>query len=404
MRTFTLRQDHYGYFDPTHHMVHPMVLVAWGRQHSFFPRLRELSVCGTLSVHPALDEQALSHFLRTPSLTSLQVNWAGKLYNLMQDSVDALFDACIGLESLAVYHVADEKDADYVDALQSWPRLLDKMIAGAAHLRVLDLWSNAPIQWETLVHLAATSKIAELNLCRVVGLPPNHSLHVGVPSSTLRSIELHEYTPHLRLAHTLLESCIAPHLKTLGITIFDNSNPEDEPGVSVQDLHSLLALVGRYTGLTSLRVKWCFDLLDPDTNICLSLPPLPQLTDLRIEGYFYPTLQVNVEQVQHVLALYPRLEHWGYGSIVTESEHAPVSLSELLDLLHPYPSIKELPVVIASADLPSEDTIAQFGTHGYGLYLDVQAGVSIVDLNDVVSRVFPYAKLNVLEIWVQSPL
>jgi hypothetical protein len=278
------------------------------------------------------------------------------------------------------------------------------MIACAAHLRVLDLWADVPIQWETLVHLAATSKIAELNLCRVVGLPPNHSLHVEVPSSALLSIDLREDTPHLQLSHTLLESCIAPHLKTLDITIFQDYDPEDGYQVSVQDLHSLLALVGRYTGLTSLRVKWCFDLLDPDTNICLSLPPLPQLTDLRIEGYFYPTLQVNVEQVQHVLALYPRLEHWGYGSIVTESEHAPVSLSKLFDLLHPYPSIKELPVVIASADLPPEDTIAQFGTHGYGPRLNVQAGVPTVDLDDVVSRVFPYAKLNVLEIWVQSPL
>jgi hypothetical protein len=392
MRTFTLQQDHYGYFDPTHHMVHPMVLVAWGRQHSFFPRLRELSVCGTLSAHPALDEQALSHFLRTPSLTSLRVNWAGKLYNLMQDSVDALFDAFIGLESLTVFQVADKKDADYVDALQSWPGLLHKMVACAAHLRVLDLGWNIPMQWETLVHLAATSTISELNLCRIVGAPTNPSLHVGVPSSALRSIDLHEYTPHLRLSLTLLESCIAPHLTALGITIFRDYDPEGEPQVSVQDLHRLLALVGRYTGLTSLSVRWCFDL--PDTDICLALPPLPQLTDLQIEGYFYPTLQVNVVEVQRVLALYPRLEHWRYQSIVTESEYAPVSLSELLDLLHPYPSIKELPVVIASADLPSEDTITQFGTHGYGPHLDVQAGVPIADLDEVVSRVFPYARLK----------
>jgi hypothetical protein len=311
MCTLSLDQDHYRYSSPTHYVVHPTVLVAWGRHHSLFPRLRELLVCGGLSIDPARDEQAIGHFLQNPSLNSLEVLRASKLGHLTQAA----------LQSIDIIDITDD-------------------------------------------------------------------------------------TPHLRLTHTLFESRITPHLTSLAITIQDlrDYDHEWETQVSVQDLHSLLALVGRYTSLTGLSVRWCFDLLDPDTNICLSLPPLPQLADLLIEGYFYPTLQVNVEQVQHVLTLYPRLEHWRYRSSVTESEYAPVSLSELLDLLHLYPSIEELPVVIASADLPSEDTIAQFGTHKYGPKLDVQAGVPTVDLDDVVSRVLPCARLNVLEIWVQSPL
>jgi hypothetical protein len=387
MRTFTLHQDYYGP-DPTHHMVHPTVLVAWGRRHSLFPLLCALSVCGDLSLSPARDEQALSHFLRAPSLTSLEVATASKLCNFAQDSVEALLNACTNFKSMTILRADEDEDEDYVEALQvqSWSRLLHKMVASAAHLRVLDLWTGS-MQWETLVHLAAMPTIQELALDSIIGVPASPSLHMEAPFSALRSLGITDETPHLCLSHSLLQTCAIPHLTYLNITIKDHHS-EGEPQVSLQEVHSLLALVGRHhTGLTSLSVR--VSLLLPNAHICLALPPLPHLTYLYAGGWYTPTL--NFEGIRRTLALYPRLEHWTYRD---GKSHAPVSLSELLSLLHPYPSIKDLPVVIASADLPSEDTIAQFGTHGYGPQLDVQAGVPIADLDEVVSRVFPYARLK----------
>jgi hypothetical protein len=388
MRTFTLHQDHYG-LDPIHHMVHPTVLVAWGWQHSLFPLLRELSVCGHLSRDSARDEEAFRHFLRAPSLTSLEVVTASKLCNFTQDSVDALLHACVGLRSVKIMEVSDEENADVMDTLQSWPRLLHKIVARAAHMRALRLEWNIPVQWETVVHLAAMPTIQELSLCRIVGVPASPSLHVGAPFSALHSLCITDETPHICLLHTLFRTCAMPHLTYLDITIQDYRS-EGELQVSEQELHSLLALVGRHhTGLTYLSVV--LSLLLPNADICVALPPLPHLTHLCARGWYSPSL--DFEGIRRVLALYPQLEHWTYQEDMRKL-HAPVSLSELLDLLHPYPSIEELPVVITSADLPSEETIAQFGTHRYGPQLDVQAGVPIADLDEVVSRIFPHARLK----------
>jgi hypothetical protein len=393
--TLTLHQDHYS-SRSNHYMVHPTVLVAWGRQHSLFPRLRELSVCGRLSVDPARDEQALSLFLRAPSLTWLEVKRPSKLCHLTQDSVEALLHACIGLEAVTVLQVGIQVDADYEDALQSWPILLNKMVARAVHLGGLDL-EDFPIQWETFVHLAAMDTMQWLTANNILGVPANPSLHVAAPFPALRSIKITDDTPHLRLTHTLFESCIAPHLTSLDIT-FQDCDPEGEPQVIVQELHGVLALVGRHTGLTSLSVHSNLPVpCSPDADLCLALPPLPHLTHLNTGGWFSPTL--DVEDVRRVLALYPRLEHWVYPQLEQwvyddRQSHAPVSLPEILNVLHPYPSIKALPVFIASADLPSEETIAQFGTHGYGAPLDVNADVRTAELGDVLSRVFPCVKLG----------
>jgi hypothetical protein len=388
MRAFTLHQDHYG-LDPIHYMVHPTVLVAWGRHHFLFPLLRELSVCGDLSLDPARDEQAVSHFLRSPSLTSLEVVTASKLCNLTHDSMDALLHACVGLKSVKIMQVSDEEGAYYMDTLQSWPRVLYKIVTCAAHLRVLDLSWNIPVQWETLVHLAAMPTIQELSLCRIFGVPASPSLHMEAPFSALHSLCITDETPHICLLHTLFQTCAMPHLTYLDITIQDDRS-EGELQVSLQELHNLLALVGRHhTGLKYLSMV--LSLLLPNADICLALPPLPHLTSLYAGGWYSPTL--DFEGIRRVLALYPQLEHWTYQEGMRKL-HASVSLSELLDLLHPYPSIEELPVVLTSADLPSEETITQFGTHRYGPLLDVQAGVPIADLDEAVSRVFPYARLK----------
>jgi hypothetical protein len=367
-----------------------MVLVAWGRQHSLFPRLRELSVCGRLSVDPARDEQALTHFLRAASLTWLEIKRPGKLCRLTQDSVEDLLHACIGLEAVTVSEAGIEGDADYEDALQLWPRLLDKMVARAAHLEGLYLRdSDLLMQWETFVHLAAMETMQWLTANKILGVPANPSLHVAAPFPSLRSIEITDSTPHLRLSHTLFESCITPHLTSLNITIIDR-HPEGEPQVSVQELYSLLALVGRHSGLTCLSMHLSLLVpFSPNADLCLALPPLPHLTHLNT-GEDIQSPRPGVEDVRRVLALYPRLESWEYQDY---RSHAPVSLSEVLDILRPYPSIRRLPVFIASADLPTEEIIAQFGTHGYGAMLYAKADAQTAGLGDVVSRVFPDAKL-----------
>jgi hypothetical protein len=394
VRTLSLNQDHpssdftrKGFDNPNHYVVHPAVLVAWGRHHYLFPLLRALSVCGELSLDLARDDQALGHFLRASSLTALKVFRAGKLCNLTPDSVDALLHACIGLESMEFRLLTDEEDSGQMDTeLRPWPKLLHKMVTSAARLRVLDLWSES-IQWETVVHLAAMPTMQLLTANGIFGVPANPSLHVAAPFPALESLDITEDTPHLRLSHSLLQTCIMPHLMSLKIWITDHGL-WDGLEASVEELHSLLALVGQHcTSLEHLDLN-VFSTRLADIDLCRALPSLPHVTVLCLLGTHSNTL--DIEGVRRVLALCPRLEVWEPHSVTLR---APVSLSELLELIQPYPSNSVLPVFIASADLPSEETITQFGTHLLD-WLEVKEGVDTAELRDVVSTVLPNAILR----------
>jgi hypothetical protein len=389
VRTLSLNQDHpssdftrKGFDNPTHYVVHPTVLAAWGRHHYLFPLLRALSVCGELSLDPTGDDRALGHFLRASSLTALKVFQAGKLCNLTPDSADALIYACIGLESMKVRLASDEEDSEQMDTeLRPWPKLLHRMVTSAARLRVLDLWS-ASMQWETVVHLAAMPTMQLLTANSIFGVPVNPSLHVAAPFPALESLDITEDTPHLRLSHSLLQTCIMPHLTYLKICVTDHGL-WDGPEASVEELHSLLALIGHHCiSLEHLDLDICTARL-ADIDLCRALPSLPHVTFLRLLGTHSDTL--DVEGVRRVLALCPRLQIWQPHSFTLR---APVSLFELLELIQPYPSNSILPVFIASADLPSEEMIAQFGTHSLDS-LEVKEGVETAELRDVVSTVLP---------------
>jgi hypothetical protein len=68
--------------DPDHYVVHPTVLLAWGRHYHLFPRLRELAVFGHPSLDAARDEQVSGRFIRSPHLISLIIKWGKGLSKL----------------------------------------------------------------------------------------------------------------------------------------------------------------------------------------------------------------------------------------------------------------------------------------------------------------------------------
>jgi hypothetical protein len=391
VRALDLNQDydHSRYVD--YRVVHPTVLLAWGRHQHLFPRLSTLTVCGQTSLDPARDEQVFGRFIRSPHLTSLIVTWVEELCKLSQESVNALVDACARLERVQLGQAGCS--LAILDEGHPLPRLLHRMTEGAGRLRSLEMTPlNMPIQFATLVCLAAMPTLQHAVLRSILSVPVVFRLPAS-PFSALRTLCITDTTPHLHLTRSILQSCTSPHLAVLHITIADPAvgSYGNSPHVSDNDLGSLLGLVSRRLSLTSLRLRFNLTLMI-NTDLCYMLPPLPHLTWLRMSGSFGPIL--NTDTVRHVLALYPQLEEWAYH---TSRLYAAVTFSEFLELLQPRSMIRALPVVVASTELPSEEALSQFGTITCWECLYVMDGVDTPEVLEVIDRILPNVVIEVCE-------
>jgi hypothetical protein len=374
-----------------HYVVHPTVLLAWGRHHHLFPRLSELAVCGRPSLDPAQDEQVFRQFIRSPHLISLIVNWGEQLCKLSQESVDALVDVCARLER--VQFVQFGHGPSPRNGKHPLPGLLHRITEGAAHLRSVqmnhDRLVKFPVQFATLLNLATMPTLQVAELSTILDVPAVFRLPSS-PFSALRSLHIVDNTSHLHLSRNILQSCASPCLAHLQIRIEEHKGSDGTfMRVSKDDLHSLSGLLSHRSSLTSLRLV-VQTILDTDSDVCYTLPPLPHLTVLGMSGWCGAVIEIDA--VKHILSLYPQLERWDYRN---DKYYAAVTLSDLLELLQPRPMIRALPVIVASTEVPSEEALAQLGTITYGDLLYVMDGVDTPELCEVIQRIFPGVTIEV---------
>jgi hypothetical protein len=367
--------------DPDHYVVHPTVLLAWGRHYHLFPRLSELAVCGRPSLDPARDEQVFGRFIQSPHLISLIIEWGKGLSKLSQESVDVLVNACTRLERMQFIHFGHGTWP--IDEEHPLPGLLHRMTSGAARLQSLDVaLMVAPVQFATLVCLATMPMLQYAVLGEIEGVPTVYQLPVS-PFSALRTLHITDNTPHIHLVRGIVQSCTSPRLADLQIVI---NHHEDSDGnlqlILTNDICILLTLLGRHTSLTRLSLSSDSAL---NTDLWYMLPPLPHLTFLDVSIWGGGPFGIDI--VIHVLFLYPKLEEWDYRH--DPRYYAAVTLADLLELLQPRPMVRVLPVVVASTKLPSEEALSQLGTITYGDHLYVMDRVDTPELREVIQRIFP---------------
>jgi hypothetical protein len=360
--------------------VDPEVVAAWARQPHLFPQLRTLTA--SRNTEFTRFGNTFDLLVRAPCLTTLSVNFGDTIYHLDETTEQHLLEACPQLETLELeYETVDNMEEPWMKRTLLLPGVLHQMITRAARLRSLRL-PKSPMHFTTLLHLASLPGLRILALGEIIDIPPDM---IRLPVSSfraLRALRIHDTTSHTRLARSLVQCCWGSPLKELHVSIGQCSE------LNSQDIRDLFRVIGQHTRLEYLRLSLEWISVHDNGPFFDALPRLELLTSLWVTKPVFGQSFDTLDKLLKVVSLYPRLVRW-HLSRYDKQDGIRISLSGLLQVLRSRPSLRLLPVVIRLTDFPSEDVVANFGTHQYGPYLQV-SGTS--EVRAMIAKLLPRVK------------
>jgi hypothetical protein len=361
--------------------VHPDVVTAWARQLHLFPQLRAL----TASINTEFTRfgNTFGLLIQAPCLTTLSVDFGDAIYHLHETTEQHLLKACPQLETLELEYSErqDNNVEPWMEPTRHVPGLLHQMITRAARLRGLRL-AKSPMRFTTLLHLASLPELRILVLGEIIDIPPDLT---SLPAScfrALRALRIHDTISHTRLARSLVQCCWGSPLMELHVDLGQGSE------LNSQDIRALFRVIGQHTRLEHLRLSLEWVSVIDNGPFFDALPRLEFLTSLWMSTPVFGQSLDTLDELLKIVSLYPRLVRW-HMSRYDKQDGINTSLSGLLQVLRSRPSLRLLPVVINYSDFPSEDMVANFGTHQYGPYLQV-SGTS--EVRAMIAKLLPRVK------------
>jgi hypothetical protein len=330
------------------------VLAVWSQMEHMFPRLRTIHIDGTYLADPTYACRGFGSFLRFRGLQTLQISGHGDLPKVAAEFRHGIVDACSRITALTMTYPSYSHDE------RGWTTLCSDMLADAHHLCVVDLGhKGVSIHNDSLLSLAKIPVLEHIKIAFETGWAGG----VVFPAAafpSLRILNVRDSTPDARGAISILEHCASSRLEKLELSL--------ECKMVHGCMTMLLHQIGRHGRLIQLsllshRVATSSKLIPEFEPFLMQFKPLPLLRTLWLRGH--ATLPVRVDIVAHVMQLYPRLCQWTLRGMFQSAEggRTPVTLPFLMEMLRSRPLLVELPVIIDSPDLPSEEAQAAFGIH-----------------------------------------
>jgi hypothetical protein len=363
--------------------VDPYVVAAWAKQPHLFPQLRALAA--SINTNFTWFGNAFDLLVQAPCLATISVNFGDAMYHLHETTEQCLLEACPQLETLELEYSErrDNSGEPWMKRTRHLPGVLHQMITTAARLRGLRL-AESPMHFTTLLHLASLPELRILVLGEIIEIPPDLT---SLPVScfrALRALRIHDTTSHTRLARSLVQCCGGSPLMELHVSMDVGASSE----LNSQDLRDLFRVIGQHTRLEHLRISLEWVSVNDGGPFFDALPRLEFLTSLWISKPVFGTSLYTLLDLVKILSLYPRLVRWHMGTY-DKQDGISTALSRLLYVLCLRPSLRLLPIVVNSSELPSEDIVANFGTHQYGPYLQVPC---TSELQEIITKLLPHVK------------
>jgi hypothetical protein len=364
------------------------ILAMWSQMEHLFLRLRTAHVDGVYLADPTYACRGFGSFLRFRGLRTLRISAHGGLLEAAAEFRDSLVDACSRIKALIMI-----SPHSYTSDEEKWATLCGDMLASAHHLRVLNLNGGVSIHTDSLMSLAKIPVLEHLKItfstnCASDIVFPN----MAFPS--LRILDVGDFEPDARGAISLLAQCASNRLEKLELLL--------KCRMMDDCMTTLLHQIGRHAklihlSLISYGIPISSEPVTQFTSFLEALKPLPLLQSLQVHGD--ATLPIHLDTVSHVVQLYPQLRKWKLsncaGTYTVEMEQAartPVTLYVLMEILRSHPHLTELPLVVDSLDLPSEEAQAIFGVHP--CYVpSVRHSAAMPALRLAIQKMFPQAKI-----------
>jgi hypothetical protein len=371
-------------YDQSRLVVDLRVLLAWSSQTDLFPRLRSLSVSDRFINKSEQHSMAFREFLHLISVTRLCIYVSEEPVTMIgAKDMSSLLDACTRVEELAV--VVDESYQSYGEGgTHMWANFVGDILASGGRLRVCKL--HIPINLAGIISLANLPNLAELDVsATLVDYPETASFLPEGAFPRLCVLKVSEDTPSARFTQGILHFRSCSRLRDISLSFHDCT-------VKSEDACIVLHRLGNHQSLEHITIHIFHGVADPIRDTLLSaLSPMPHLKRL----YFSSFKPFKMDRVllDTLLRLCPALCQWecryfkglGHDGI----SGIPISIADLLRLLHSHPSITKLPVYINTPDLPSAEAQASLPPHAFGPDLDVQEDACTSELRQVIRKVLP---------------
>jgi hypothetical protein len=375
--------DHTRSLPKGDYYVDPYVVAAWAKRPHLFPQLRTLTASMNCLTRFTPFGNTFDLLVQAPCLTTISVNFGDAMYDLPETTEQHLLEACPQLETLELEYSErqDNNKEPWMKSTRHVPGLLHQMITRAARLRGLRL-AKSPMHFTTLLHVARIPELRILVLGEIIDIPPDLTSLPASGFRALRALRIHDTTSHTRLARSLVQCCWGSPLMELHVDLGQGSE------LNSQDIRDLFRFIGQHTRLEHLRLSLEWVSVHNDGPFFDALPRLEFLTSLWVTKPVFGQSLVTLDELLRVVSLYPRLVRW-HMSRYDKQDGISTSLTGLLHVLRLRPFLRLLPVVINSSEFPSEDMVANFGTHQYGPYLQV-SGTS--EARAMIAKLLPRVK------------
>jgi hypothetical protein len=353
--------------------VAPAVLAMWAARRGLFSNLTDLMIAPEFQARTPAHRALLPRFLAHAALQRLEIHYGVQALQYFERAQAALTKTCTGLHELVLAYNASafyQGPPPGAAVRDRWAALVGAMISHAPRLRRLTV--TLPMKHSDLLVISMLPALSMLEVSAVMDVPDD--THFVLPPDSfpaLRSLTVADVSEGAMLSHHVLSFSSGPAFERCSFTI---ACPL--PGALGA---ALMAKLLQHAHLTHVVVNFLqpqpdqleLGLLDRETTDLLAgLCPSECLQDLTI-GVAFP---LNAAHIASVLGLYPGLERWVWG--YSPHSYAKISLEEFMVIAKARPDLRNLPIVIASTDLPHEDARASFGTHSYdtGIHIQITHG------------------------------
>jgi hypothetical protein len=298
----------------------------------------------------------------------------------------ALINACAGLQNLTLKDYSYSQTHNFwkdVVARNRWSAWTGRILTHTVHVRQVHI--DMPLNYVDLRALSLVPTVVALHASEVVNMPSALARLPDGAFPALRSLALTNRTGQGELFLNMLSFEPSSAFEECALRIGKKLS------ASFEDLAVVLTAVCQHKRMIQVSIGYhCIvapraSNAEDTSNLLRALRPSRLMQSVAIN--IFHTFPLHKDHLAHILRLYPCLHTLTWTNNV--DVWCPMSLNDFMTTLKARPDLRTLPVRLTSGDLPSAQSQASFGSHGYSGWIPIEDSARSYNFTAVIRKLFP---------------